>query len=474
MGSQVAPPTYNFGAVYITDDVLLQGGMDHDGNLNARFNQAWAKDKTNVTKMQASLTPGHNMLQLEHEYQGQDYSLNIKGMNPSPIDSTGIYIGSILQSLTKNLALGVEAIYQRPQPDVSEMAASYVAKYTSSNKDWIATTQMQPSQGVLQATYWQKFGEKVEVAADLMLIAAPTRRDAIATLGARYDLRMSSFRAQLDSTGKVSVLHEQRFAPAFAFLLSGEIDHFRAIRRLFLENDPFNNIAFFDRKMPETILNIKNVNEGDVLILQGKSGCGKTTLLKCLAHLNVYEGELEYRGKPPRSYGIPAFRTRILYVPQRPSLLPGTPRDFLTTISKFKARSADTSVFSKHNKTTDVPRTDTEGSIEVAKSWGIEEGLWDRNWSDLSGGESQRIALAVAVGLKTAEVLLLDEPTSALDAGTSNTVEEYLKRQVHGGDGALKALVWITHSKEQGERVGTKFLYIVDGGVQEENINDVV
>ncbi len=167
------------------------------------------------------------MLQLEHEYQGQDYSLNIKGMNPSPIDSTGIYIGSIIQSLTKNLALGVEAIYQRPQPDVSEMAASYVAKYTSSNKDWIATTQMQPSQGVLQATYWQKFGEKVEVAADLMLIAAPTRRDAIATLGARYDLRMSSFRAQLDSTGKVSVLHEQRFAPAFAFLLSGEIDHFR-------------------------------------------------------------------------------------------------------------------------------------------------------------------------------------------------------------------------------------------------------
>ncbi|PSR94046.1 hypothetical protein PHLCEN_2v4474 [Hermanssonia centrifuga] len=131
-------------------------------------------------------------------------------------------------------------------------------------------------------------------------------------------------------------------------------------------------------------------------------------------------------------------------------------------------------MFSKQNKTTDVPRTDTEGSIEVAKSWGIEEELWDRNWSDLSGGESQRIALAVAVGLKTAEVLLLDEPTSALDAGTSNTVEEYLKRQVHGGEGALKALVWITHSKEQGERVGTKFLYIADGGVQEENINSVV
>jgi len=65
----------------------------------------------------------------------------------------------------------------------------------------------------------------VEVAADLQVIAAPTRRDAIATLGAKYDLRMSTFRAQVDSTGKVSALLEQRFAPTLSFLLSGEIDH---------------------------------------------------------------------------------------------------------------------------------------------------------------------------------------------------------------------------------------------------------
>lgn len=67
----------------------------------------------------------------------------------------------------------------------------------------------------------------MEVAADLQLIAAPTRRDAIATLGAKYDLRLATFRAQLDSTGKVSALLEQRFTPTFAFLVSGEIDHFK-------------------------------------------------------------------------------------------------------------------------------------------------------------------------------------------------------------------------------------------------------
>jgi mitochondrial import receptor subunit TOM40 len=107
---------------------------------------------------------------------------------------------------------------------MAELSTSWLAKYTSDKKDWIATAQLQP-QGILQTTYWQKLSDKVEVAADLQVIAAPTRRDAIATLGAKYDLRMSTFRAQVDSTGKVSALLEQRFAPTLAFLLSGEIDH---------------------------------------------------------------------------------------------------------------------------------------------------------------------------------------------------------------------------------------------------------
>lgn len=166
------------------------------------------------------------MLQMEHDYMGADYNINVKALNLWPTDLTGIYIGSYLQSLTKNIALGVEGFYQRPTPDMAELSTSYLAKYTSDNKDWIATAQLQPS-GILQTTYWQKLSEKVEVAADLQVIAAPTRRDAIATLGAKYDLRMATFRAQVDSSGKVSALLEQRFAPTLAFMLSGEIDHFK-------------------------------------------------------------------------------------------------------------------------------------------------------------------------------------------------------------------------------------------------------
>jgi mitochondrial import receptor subunit TOM40 len=173
------------------------------------------------------------MIQLEHDYQGQDFSLNAKAMNPSPTDLTGIYVGSYLQSITKKIALGIEGIYQRPTPDVSEFSTSYLAKITGTDKNWIATAQTQ-GLGVLQATYWHKLSEKVEVAADLQLIALPARREAITTIGAKYELRLAAFRAQIDSTGKVSALLEQRFTPTFSFLISGEIDHFKVRTPLFL------------------------------------------------------------------------------------------------------------------------------------------------------------------------------------------------------------------------------------------------
>ncbi|KAF7976314.1 hypothetical protein HWV62_7026 [Athelia sp. TMB] len=226
------------------------------------------------------------------------------------------------------------------------------------------------------------------------------------------------------------------------------------------------------------------VEEGDIVILQGKSGSGKTTLLKCLAHLNVYQGSVLYRGKPPKAYGIPVYRTRVFYVPQRTSLLPGTPREFLALISSFQSRKPSKSP--KHHLSAEI-----DSPIDVAKVWGIEEGLWDREWSNLSGGEAQRIALAAAVGLNVAEVLLLDggcafcylmtfislsvtEPTSALDPESAKLVEDYLTNELKSGEAALKAIVWITHSEEQGHRVGTRHLHLTAEGCREEVVQDGV
>jgi ABC-type iron transport system FetAB ATPase subunit len=105
-----------------------------------------------------------------------------------------------------------------------------------------------------------------------------------------------------------------------------------------------------------------------------------------------------------RAKGVPTYRTRVLYLPQRPSLLPGTPRDFLNVIWSFGSRRKSAKTKSDER----FSAINMERPVEIAKAWGVDEELWDRDWSNLSGGEAQRVAMAVAVGLDAAEVLLLD------------------------------------------------------------------
>lgn len=177
----------------------------------------------------------------------------------------------------------------------------------------------------------------------------------------------------------------------------------------------------------------------------------------------------------------------MLYVPQRPSLLPGTPHEFLQAIGSFSARKLNGT-----KKAVAQAQSDLEERAKgLAKAWGIDNGLWYRDWSSLSGGESQRIALAAGLGCDAAEVLLLDgpspldvpklqimlmncvEPTSALDAETSLLVEKSLTGEVKSEEAEVKAIIWITHSEEQGGRVGTRFLQVQGGICSEERLPDV-
>lgn len=95
--------------------------------------------------------------------------------------------------------------------------------------------------------------------------------------------------------------------------------------------------------------------------------------------------------------------------------------------------------------------------------------LWTRDWATLSGGEGQRIALAIAVGIGGAEIILLDEPTSALDEASMQQVEKSLVEMLpplktqHSSQGGVqrkgtgpRAFVWITHEASQADRVGTR------------------
>lgn len=179
------------------------------------------------------------MMQLDNEYTGQDFTASIKSLNPSILDGgfTGIFIGQYLQAVTPNLALGLEAVWQRAAMNQGpETAVSYCAKYKGS--DWIASAQLQ-AQGAVNTSFWRRLTDKVEAGVDLNLqfaglsgagmMGGPIRKEGVTTVGAKYDFRMSTFRAQVDSTGKLSCLLEKRVAPPVQLTFAAEMDHFKVL-----------------------------------------------------------------------------------------------------------------------------------------------------------------------------------------------------------------------------------------------------
>ncbi|CAG8457309.1 10480_t:CDS:2 [Diversispora eburnea] len=157
----------------------------------------------------------------------------------------------------------------------------------------------------------------------------------------------------------------------------------------------------------------------EIITISGPSGVGKTTLLKCIAQLVIYEeGCIFFNDKTPEESGVPNWRTQIMYVPQRTPIMPGTPLEFSQKIRTFSSQRLI-------NKFYDDP-------IEISGRWNISEELWEKNWNQLSGGELQRISLAIAL--------------SSLDPKTCHLVEKTLKEY---------SCIIVTHDPEQEKRIST-------------------
>jgi mitochondrial import receptor subunit TOM40 len=240
LGSPVMPP-YGFAAFYATDNVFLQGNIDNDLSLSGRLHYGWTK--SNITKANVQIANGQPaMLQVEHDYQGSDFSLNFKSLNPSVLDGgfTGVAVASLLQSVSPKLALGLEAVYSSQSPLYPpDAAVSYVGRYVAD--DWIAAAQLQ-AQGAVLASFWRRVTDKVEAGIEtsiavggnqqaLMMGHAPSI-EASTTIGAKYEFRQSVFRGQIDSAGKVSCLLERRVLPVVSVIFAGEIDHSKSTARL--------------------------------------------------------------------------------------------------------------------------------------------------------------------------------------------------------------------------------------------------
>ncbi|KAK0636366.1 mitochondrial import receptor subunit TOM40 [Bombardia bombarda] len=233
MGERLSP--YTFAGMYGNSKMFAQANMDNEGNLSSRFNWRWSP--ASVTKTQFQIAPGgaQDMAQFEQEYVGSDFTASIKALNPSFLEGglTGIYIGHYLQSVTSKLALGLEAVWQRggltQGPDT---AVSYFARYKSN--DWVASAQLQ-AQGALNTSFWRRLSDKVQAGVDMTLSLVPgqggmmgggLQKEGITTFGAKYDFRMATFRAQVDSKGKLSCLLEKRVAAPVTMTFAADVDHF--------------------------------------------------------------------------------------------------------------------------------------------------------------------------------------------------------------------------------------------------------
>ncbi|KAK2739025.1 translocase of outer mitochondrial membrane [Myotisia sp. PD_48] len=231
MGSQGNLPPYSLSTMFGSSDLLMQGNLGSDGSLAALCNYRW--NKSLVSKLNVNLMgDSQSILTFDNDYTGKDFSVSIKSFNPSILEGglTGVFVGNYLQSVTPGLSLGFEALWQRAGlSSRPETALSYCARYRGS--DWVASGQLL-AQGALNASFWKKLSDKVDAGVDMQLQVAPNpnammggiQREGTTTIGTKYEFRASTFRAQVDSTGKLSCLLEKRVALPLSLTFAGEID----------------------------------------------------------------------------------------------------------------------------------------------------------------------------------------------------------------------------------------------------------
>lgn len=189
------------------------------------------------------------------------------------------------------------------------------------------------------------------------------------------------------------------------------------------------------------------IKEGEFVTLLGPSGCGKTTLLRIIAGFEYCDqGSVQIAGHVMGD--MPPHKRPVNMVFQKYALFPHLNVydniAFGLRIKRFK----ETQISDKVGKVLDLVRL---------------PGFENRSVLTLSGGESQRIALARAI-VNEPRVLLLDEPLAALDLKIRKAMQEELKR-IHGE--LATTFIYVTHDQEEALVMSDRIVVMCSGTIMQ-------
>lgn len=201
----------------------------------------------------------------------------------------------------------------------------------------------------------------------------------------------------------------------------------------------FRNVSKAYGKQPVvTNLNL-NINKGEIFVLVGSSGSGKTTTLKMINRLiNPDKGEILINGQPNDACSIIKLRWMIGYVLQQIALFP------TMTIAQNVAVIPEL----KHVNPNQIAKMVTKLLADV----GLDDSYQSRMPNELSGGEQQRVGIIRAMA-GNPEVLLMDEPFSAVDPITKTNLQQLvlnLQQKYH------QTIVFVTHDIDEAIKLGDR------------------
>ena len=175
----------------------------------------------------------------------------------------------------------------------------------------------------------------------------------------------------------------------------------------------FKNVSFvFDDK---TIVSgySEHIKESEHVCLMGESGAGKSTIMKSIMGLIQPDGgKITVCGKEVTHADILSIRSHIAWVPQEVHL----PYEFVK-------EALEAPFVLKVNQSR---RFDKDQMFQLFETLSLDKSIYERRMQDISGGERQRLMIALAVMLDK-KILLLDEPTSAIDSETREKMIAFLK-----------------------------------------------